>query len=66
MDEDHSDTVNEFCRRERICRSTFYNLKKAGKGPRVMLVGDKLRISPEARADWRRDREAEATVAGRQ
>jgi hypothetical protein len=63
--DDYSDTINEFCQREKICRSTFYNLRRAGKAPRVMLVGSKMRISPEARLDWHRDREAEAAAAGR-
>jgi hypothetical protein len=58
-------TVNEFCAAEKICRATYYNLRKAGKGPRVMRVRSQDRISPEARADWHREREAEAAAAGR-
>jgi hypothetical protein len=66
MDEDHSDTIKEFCQRERISRGTYYNLRRVGKGPREMLVGSVKRISPEARVDWRRERESEAAAAGRQ
>ena len=61
---DNSLTILEFCRAEKVCRATFYNLKKAGKGPRLMKVGSHYRISPQARADWRRAREAEAAAEG--
>jgi predicted DNA-binding transcriptional regulator AlpA len=57
--EDASLTISEFCEKEKICRATFYNLLKQGKGPRLMRVGSRSRISPEARAEWRREREAE-------
>jgi hypothetical protein len=33
-------------------------LKNAGKGPREMKVGKRVLITPEAEADWRREREA--------
>jgi hypothetical protein len=55
-------TISEFCRAEKVCRATFYNLKKVGKAPRLMKVGSHYRISPQARADWRRAREAEAAT----
>jgi hypothetical protein len=51
-------TVNEFCIAHRICRSKLYQFWKAGTGPRVMQVGQRLMISVEAAADWRREREA--------
>jgi hypothetical protein len=59
---DDSLTISEFCRAEKVCHATFYNLKKAGKGPRLMKVGSHYRISPQAWADWRRAREAEAAA----
>jgi hypothetical protein len=59
---DDSLTISEFCRAEKVCRATFYNLKKAGKGPRLMKVGSHYRISPQARADWRLAREADAAT----
>jgi hypothetical protein len=61
---DDSLTISEFCRAEKVCRATFYNLKKAGKGPRLMKVGSHYRISPQARADWRLAREAETAAEG--
>jgi hypothetical protein len=63
--DDRSKTISEFCDRHQICRATYYNLKKQGRGPRVMRVGSRDRITPEADADWVRDREAEAAAAGR-
>ena len=62
---DPSFTIAEFCAAEKICRASFYNLKKQGKAPRLMLVGNQTRIRAEARADWHREREAEAAAAGR-
>lgn len=57
--EDASLTISEFCEREKICRATFYNLLRQGKGPRLMRVGSRSRISAEARVEWQREREAE-------
>lgn len=45
-------TIGEWCKKRRICRATFYNLKKQGKGPRTIRVGDHLRITPEDDAEW--------------
>jgi hypothetical protein len=47
-------TIDEFCAQHSICRATFYNLLKAGRGPRVMKVGGRTLISDEASVDWRR------------
>ena len=51
-------SVNEFCRRHDICRATFYNLQKAGRGPTFMKVGSRVLISREAAEQWRRKMEA--------
>jgi hypothetical protein len=53
-------TVEEFCDAHRISRSRFYALLRDGRGPRVMRVDSRIRISREAAADWRRASEAEA------
>jgi hypothetical protein len=51
-------SVDEFCQRNgNFSRGTFYNLRKQGKGPRVMKVGNRTIITPEAEADWRRSME---------
>jgi hypothetical protein len=55
-----ADSVGEFCRRHGFSRATFYNLRKAGRGPRVMKVNARILISREAGAEFRRRMEAEA------
>jgi hypothetical protein len=53
-----------FCKRHGISRASFYNLKAAGKAPRLYYVGaQQPRISPDAEADWVRAREAEQVAA---
>jgi hypothetical protein len=47
-----------FCSRHGISRASFYLLKKAGEAPRLMQVGNRVLISREAAAEWRREREA--------
>jgi len=57
-------TVDDFCTRHNISRASFYNLRKAGIGPREMRVLGRIMITPEAARDWRAEREAAAnTVA---
>ena len=56
--DDESQTIPEFCASEKISRAFYYELRKAGRGPREMRHADGcVRISPEARRDWRRERE---------
>ena len=57
---EQSQTIPEFCRSEKINRAFFYQLQKTGRAPRTMRHADGcIRISPEARKDWRHDRERE-------
>ena len=49
--------IASFCTAHGISRSTFYNLKKDGKAPRLMHVGKRVLISREAATAWRRERE---------
>jgi len=49
-----SKTIAEFCRHERMSRSKYYGLRKAGKAPAEMRVDRIIRITPEAHAAWRR------------
>lgn len=51
-------TINGFCREEDICRSHYYGLRRRGDGPDEMQVGAVVRITREAQARWRREREA--------
>jgi hypothetical protein len=54
-------TIDEFCVRNHVSPSQFFELQKQGKGPRVMAVGTRgRRISREAESDWHREREADA------
>jgi hypothetical protein len=60
---DPSLTVNQFCDAEKVSRAKLYQEWRAGRGPKYFLVGTHRRISAEARAEWRRQREAEAVQA---
>jgi hypothetical protein len=57
---DPSLTIDEFCAAENVCRSKLYQLWKQGRGPRFFLIGNRRRISHEARVEWRRELEREA------
>ena len=46
-------TINDFCESNKISRSMFYKLLRQGKGPRLMKVGRKRLVTPEAAAAWR-------------
>jgi predicted DNA-binding transcriptional regulator AlpA len=52
-------SISQFCARNNISRSFFYKLKKGRKAPRIMDVGGRRIISPEAERDWRLERERE-------
>jgi predicted DNA-binding transcriptional regulator AlpA len=51
-------TIEEFCEAHRFSRSMYFNLRKEGKTPREMRIGNRVVISREAAEAWRRDREA--------
>ena len=46
-------SIVEFCAAHNICRASFYNLLRAGTGPRVMRVGRRTLISVTAAREWR-------------
>lgn len=50
-------SVEQFCHRHNISRSTFYLLVRKAQGPRTFKIGARTLISREAAADWRRSRE---------
>jgi hypothetical protein len=58
--EGNARSISAFCRRQGISRGSFYNLQKVGKAPRVMALGKRRTIAPEAERAWELDREAEA------
>jgi hypothetical protein len=57
-------SIEDFCRVERISRWQFYELVKQQRAPRLMRHANQcIRISPQARLDWHRKREAEAAAS---
>jgi len=60
-----SKTIPEFCRAEKISEAMFHQMVGEGWGPDIMAVGKATRISPEAHAKWRRQREAAASAGVR-
>ena len=56
-------TILSFCDSNAISESTYYSLKRHGKGPREINLGDRIIITPEAERDWRIEREAETAAA---
>jgi predicted DNA-binding transcriptional regulator AlpA len=51
-------SVAEFCAAHDISRGTFYNLLRAGSGPKTMTVGRRRLVTDEAAAAWRTRPEA--------
>ncbi|WP_147307433.1 transcriptional regulator [Mesorhizobium denitrificans] len=45
-------TLKEFLAKWKLCRASYYNLRKYGRAPRDMLIGNKIFISKQAEADW--------------
>jgi hypothetical protein len=47
-------SIREFCRRNSISHGTYYNMKKAGRGPVEGHALGRVLISKESALDWRR------------
>jgi len=62
---DGSDTIEDFCKSEKISRSEYYEMRRKGWGPDEMHIGRLVRISPEAKQRWRRERERAAALGVR-
>jgi|GEM_PF-2942416 len=55
MDDIAAFTRREFCAAHRMSESAYFELKRAGRGPREMRLGARgVRITKEAAAEWRR------------
>jgi hypothetical protein len=52
-------TIPSFCENNAISESLYFSLKRQNKQPREIEVNGRVIITPEAEADWRREREAE-------
>jgi hypothetical protein len=46
-------SIDEFCRRNSICRGTFYNMREAGTGPTEKRAMGRVLITKESAAEWR-------------
>jgi hypothetical protein len=46
-------SIPEFCRRNSICRGTFYNMRAAGAGPTEKRAMGRVLITKEAALEWR-------------
>ena len=55
-------TRASFCDKYTLSESAYFTLKRQGKGPRETQILDRVIITPEAEADWLRDREAETAA----
>lgn len=51
-------TIKSFCAEYKVSHSQFYELVKAGLGPRMYYIGRRGFISDEAAAQWQREMEA--------
>src|SRR5262245_19239970 len=54
-----------FCISNHISESHYFKLNRQGRGPREIELDGRIIITPEAEADWRREREAETMAARR-
>jgi hypothetical protein len=46
-------SIEDFCRRHSISHGTYYNLRKAGKGPRESHALGRVLITKESAEEWR-------------
>jgi hypothetical protein len=53
-------TIAEWCVHRKVSRSMFYKLDAQGLTPKTHSVGVRRLISPEADAEWLRQREEES------
>jgi predicted DNA-binding transcriptional regulator AlpA len=56
-------TIDQWCEKHNLSRSTFYKLKKVGKAPRILKVLEAVRITEDADREWCAAREAEMAAA---
>jgi predicted DNA-binding transcriptional regulator AlpA len=57
----HPRSIDGFCERNGICRASFYNLVKQGRGPRTAKLGSGTVIFEDAEIEWRRRMEEKST-----
>jgi hypothetical protein len=54
-------TIDEWCAAYRYSRSFYEKMKREGRGPREFREGRTSRITPQADAEWRAERESKQT-----
>jgi hypothetical protein len=57
-------SIKQFCADNDISEAYYFVLRKRGEGPDEMRIGRSVRISREARARWRRQRETSINKIG--
>jgi hypothetical protein len=57
-----SETIDEFCKKEKISRSFYFQMQREGWGPDEASLGRLKRITPESHQRWRRQRERAAAL----
>ena len=45
-------SIPQFCEENGISRAFFYKLKDQGKAPKIIKLGSRSMITPEARLEW--------------
>jgi hypothetical protein len=55
-------SIAEFCRRHGISVAHYYKLRARGLTPDEMRAGDRILISKESAARWRKQREKDAAA----
>jgi hypothetical protein len=55
--------IPSFCLNNDICESTYFSLKRQGRGPREIKINGRILITEQAEADWRAAMEAETMAA---
>jgi predicted DNA-binding transcriptional regulator AlpA len=54
-------TIPEFCKKHRMGRSSYYDLQKRGLGPKVIRIGNSVRITRKADDKWIEQTESQVT-----
>jgi predicted DNA-binding transcriptional regulator AlpA len=60
---DPSLSIQQFCDAEGLSRGLYYKLKKQGRTPRELRIDAVIRITHQARIEWRRKMQKESEAA---
>jgi hypothetical protein len=61
-DEADAFSVAQFCKRHGISVTMFYKLRQQGQAPDLLHVGDRVLVTRESAARWRKNRTRKATA----